>query len=148
MTDSCSTSDPGCSHGPCDRNHRTSSRSAGDHRGRRNHHRNRRRIRNHRRSYRPGSSDGQCGRPVHTCSIPGCHRRCSCSRRPGGIPGKGDQSVRNGSKSSPWRAPGIHGLGRTSVKYIQRESMQSYSSDPGLSTPNLLANDHLDNGGL
>lgn len=32
ITDSCSTSDPECSHGPCGRSHRRSSRSVGDHR--------------------------------------------------------------------------------------------------------------------
>jgi hypothetical protein len=134
-TDSCSTSVLGCSHGPCGRNRHTSSRSADDHRGRRglrNRHRSHRRNR-HCRSYHLGSSYAQCGRPVRTCSTPGCHHRCSCCRRPGGIRGKGDRSVRNGSKTSPWGPPDIHGLQERSVKYVgMRVSIPTYSSDPGL----------------
>jgi len=73
---SCSTSVPGCSHGSCDRNHRTSSRWSGEHlRSHRHHHRSlhdRRRSRQqHRRSHRPGSSCGQCDRPGRTCSTLG-----------------------------------------------------------------------------
>lgn len=112
MTDSCSTSDPECSHEPCGRSHHRSSRSVGDHRhhrGHRNHHRSRRRC-NHHRSYHPESSCAQCGRPVRTCSTPGNHHRCSCCHHLGGIREKDVRSGRNGSMTSPWRVPGIHGL--------------------------------------
>lgn len=93
---SCSTSGPGCSHEPCGRSHRTSSRSVDDHRSHR---------RSHLRSCRPGGSCEQCVQPGRTCSIPGHHRRKGhrCSRHPaGGIRARCDQHHRSGSRTSPW----------------------------------------------
>lgn len=136
ITDSCSTSGPGCSHGPCGRSHRRSSRSVDDHRhhqDHRNHHRIRQRC-NHHRSYHPGSSCVRCGRPVRTYSTLGNHHRCSCCRHPGGIREKGVRSGRNGSTTSPWEVPGIHGLFFSNVSEVQslRASTSTYSSDLGL----------------
>lgn len=109
-TYSCSTSDPVCSHGPCGRIHRRSSRSAGD----------RQSHRDHRRSYRPESSCEQCVRPDRTCSIPGrqSHQRIllgsnhRCCRRRGltvGNRGRCGRFDRSGSRISPWELGCIHG---------------------------------------
>ncbi|EMD87593.1 hypothetical protein COCC4DRAFT_134750 [Bipolaris maydis ATCC 48331] len=113
-TYSCSTSGPGCSHGSCDRNHRTSSRSSGEHH--RNHRRRRRSHHDllqshHCRSRLPGSSCGQCDRPDRTCSTPGCrhhglplgHRRPWCTHE------RCVQCRRNGSKSSQPEESCTHG---------------------------------------
>ncbi|KAL4747171.1 hypothetical protein BDW72DRAFT_19392 [Aspergillus terricola var. indicus] len=99
---SCSTSGLGCSHGPCGRNHRKSSRSADDHRSR---------LRSHHHSYHPEGSSWRCGQRVHTCSIPD-RQRGGRSRQLGGIRERCDRQHRNGSKTSPWELQCIHGLER------------------------------------
>jgi hypothetical protein len=108
-TNSCSTSGPGCSHGPCGRIHRRSSRSGGGQSRRRSSHQH------HRSYHHPGSSCGQCGRPGRTCSTPGHHRkhrRRSWHRRPGGTRETGDRSGHSGSRCAPWEARGTRGLER------------------------------------
>jgi hypothetical protein len=110
-TNSCSTSGPGCSHGPCGRIHRRSSRSGDGQSHRRSSHHH-----HHQRSYHhPGSSCGQCGRPGRTCSTPGHHRKHrhrSWHRRPGGTRETGDRSGHSGSRCAPWEARGTRGLER------------------------------------
>lgn len=115
-TYSCSTSGPACSHAPCVRIHRTSSRSADDHRI----HHHRRLGKEHRR---PASSCVQCGRPDRTCSIPGHRRRAresirrwgrqSCRRYHRRSEGNRERCVRSagiGSRISPWEGRCIRGL--------------------------------------
>lgn len=109
-TYSCSTSDPVCSHEPCGRIHRRSSRSADD----------RQSHRDHRRSYRPESSCEQCVRPDRTCSIPdrqshqrihlGSNHRC-CRRRELTVGNRErcGRFDRSGSRTFPWGLGCIHG---------------------------------------
>lgn len=113
---SCSTSGPGCSHEPCDRSRRKSSRSAGDHRSHRRIH-----LRSHHRS---GGSCVQCVQLDHTCNTPG-HRqrhRHRCSRRqPGGIHAKCGQHHRSGSRTSPWELQCTLGLLKEKGKLVDRQ---------------------------